>query len=143
MKKLLLLFLVLVSVAFAVWAYDTSSNTITFQGKLIDAAGNAVSGTREMEFYLFDHKTDGEENDALQYWTFKPGGSEPQANISVNDGIYVARLPLETDYIAKLRDKQALWIETVIENETLTPRIEITATMLAIYALHLHKDVLY
>jgi hypothetical protein len=92
----------------------TSSQTFSFQGKLLDNTGVAVNATKIMNFVLYDAPTSGT---IIKAWT---GMSVP-----VNNGVYSAELDLGSTSLATVNDA---WMEVTVAGERLSPRIHLTSS---------------
>jgi hypothetical protein len=117
LKKYWVVFcLLIISFALAV----NSSQTITFQGKLLDNNGAAVNGSRTMTFALYSVDSGGS---AIKTWSSLP--------VTVTNGLYSQELDMGTE---DLTGKDNLYIEVQIGGETLSPRIHITSQYFALKA---------
>ncbi len=84
--------------------------TIGYQGVLLDAFGNPLTGTYEMAFVLYDAPSMGNVVHVI--------GS---MNVDVEEGLFHIGLNVPQSVF----DGQALWLNIVVEGETLVPRQEI------------------
>ena len=117
MKRLWLCVL-LVSTLFAA----TSTQTLSFQGKLLDNTGAAVTATKAMTFTLYPQATSGTAvTNAL--WS---------QSVVVQNGIYSAELDASTVDLSNVSDS---WMEVVVEGQTLSPRIHLTSSAFARHAV--------
>ncbi len=91
-------------------------DAITYQGYLTDQDDLPLTGTFTMQFEIYNAAADG---DLL--WD---GGS---SEISVQDGLFEARLEITTDIF----NGEELWIAQTIDGELLTPRQEILPAPMA------------
>ncbi len=92
---------------------------ISYQGQLLDAAGNPVSGSYTLRFELYAAATGGT---ALWQQTFSA--------VQVQNGLFSVQLTVDPDDL----DGSALWLEIIVNGEHLSPRQELLA---APYALTL------
>jgi len=100
--------------------------TMSFQGLLLDANGDAVNGTRNMTFKIFRF-TDGQEE-----W------SETQSDVSVNNGVYSVQLGSVTPF--SFAFDQEYELEILVEGETLSPRIPLSSSAFALGAYSVFGD---
>ena len=101
-------------------AQATIGDAITYQGYLTDENDAPLNGTFTMRFVVF--------NDLIAGTALWDSGN---ISIDVNDGLFEARLPLNTDIF----NGEALWVSQTINGETLTPRQEILPVPMA-HTLH-------
>jgi len=85
-------------------------NRMSYQGRLTDAGGNPVNGTRNMTFRLFTAESGGS-----AIWT------ETQNNVPVNNGIFNVVLGVNAA-LDEANFHQPLYLEVVVAGQTLTPR---------------------
>jgi len=95
--------------AFAVFAEIPS--TINYQGKLTDAGGVAIDGTRQIKFTIFDAVSGGS---AL--WT------ETHPAVDVAKGLFDVRLGTVTAFPSTLDFSEQYWIAVEVDGEVLSPR---------------------
>lgn len=82
---------------------------INYQGYLVNSSdSSAVTDTLDMMFNFYDAPTGG----SLLWWVIP-------APVEVSNGLFNVGLPIRTDNLFK---GQAVWLETTIEGETLSPR---------------------
>jgi hypothetical protein len=95
---------------------------INYQGKLTDSGGSALNGTFSMTFHLYGASSGGG-----SLW------NETQS-VQVTDGIYSVQLgaanPLDESYFSN----DSIYLEVVVEGETLSPRQRLTSTAFAMKA---------
>jgi hypothetical protein len=100
---------------------------INYQGYLTDADGNQITGDLDMTFKIYDSPTGG-----------APLWSETQTSVRVGKGLFTVILgsvnPIPGDVFPSGGSR---WLETEIEDQTLTPRKEIVSVA---YALKADKD---
>ena len=115
------LFLILYLVIFATFAFAQEPQKMTYQGKLTDASGNAIDGSVELNFKLYDASSGG---DLL--W-------EESQQVEAHDGLVDVILgtvtPLELGF------GQLLWLGISVDGGSeLEPRTELTAAAASFYA---------
>jgi hypothetical protein len=118
MKRTILLLLIS-TFCFGVLAQPT---TITWQGKLLDASGNAITQNNvAMTFTMFDASTGGN-----QLW---PASGTVVKVVNVLNGLYSVQLGTgagdDIAFTAAMFDGKTPWLEVKVGTETL-PRTEIT-----------------
>ncbi len=92
----------------------------TYQGKLTDSSGSPLSGSYNMTFALFDAATNGNQI-----------GSTVTANgVAVSGGLFTAPI----DFGASAFTGSARWLQTAVNGQTISPRVQITNAPSAIYA---------
>jgi hypothetical protein len=101
-----------------------SATTVNYQGRRADSSGNPLSGTITFQFALYDSDTGGN-----RLW-----GPETPPNVPVSAGLFSVRQGSQTtggtpDNLFSGGD---VWLETIIEGETLSPREKLTAVPYAI-----------
>jgi hypothetical protein len=107
--------------------FSAVPDTINFQGILADDNGDPVAdGSYVMHFYLFDAATGGS-----QLWN-SPDGE--QQTVTVTNGVYNVQLGVNQPLDSTVFDDGAVWLEVVVEGETLSPRQHITAAPFALKA---------
>jgi hypothetical protein len=113
MKKILLGILLIGSLFAA-----TSTQSLSFQGKLLDNSGVAVNGVRSMTFTLYPQSAGG--------------ASVPNAmwsqSVNVQNGIYAVELDASAVDLTMVSEA---WMEVTVAGETLTPRIHLTSSAFA------------
>jgi hypothetical protein len=117
--KTITMFLLFLALSFNLLAQPT---TITWQGKLLDAAGNAITQNNvAMTFAMFDASTAGN-----QLW---PASGVVTKTVDVLNGLYSVHLGTGTGddiaFTAAMFNGQTPWLEVKVGTETL-PRTEIT-----------------
>lgn len=95
---------------------ETIADAITYQGYLTDENDAPLNGTFTMRFVIF--------NDAIAGTALWDSGD---MNIDVNNGLFEARLPIDTDIF----NGEELWVSQIINGETLAPRQEILPAPMA------------
>lgn len=122
MSKYLKLFIAIVFLNFAIPAFAEVPRVINYQGRLTDASGDVINGTKAVTFRIYDVKTGG---NAL--WA-------EDHSITAQKGIFSVLLgsvtPLDIAF-----DKQ-YYIEIVVDGVELAPRMAIAASAYAINAAH-------
>lgn len=93
---------------------DPVDATFTYQGKLTDGSGSPITGTRDLQFKLFDAATNG----------VQVGSTITMTGQSLVDGLFTVKLNFGTTSF----NGQKRWLETTVGTETLSPRVEITAS---------------
>ncbi|MEW5802653.1 MAG: tail fiber domain-containing protein [bacterium] len=106
-------------VSVAAWAVP---GLINYQGKLTDPGNSALTGTYQMVFSLYAAQTGG-----TALWT-------EEQSVTVADGIFHVQLGTATSLPVNVFDHDELYLEIVIDSETLTPRQRITSTAFAMKA---------
>jgi hypothetical protein len=114
MKKLFLIIL-LIGMLFAA----TSTQTVSFQGKLLDTTGAAITGPTAMTYTLYPVSSGGTAITNAT-WTIN--------NVSVQNGLYVVELDVANVNLSAVND---VWVEVAVAGETLTPRIHLTSSSFA------------
>ena len=85
-------------------------NEMGYQGRLTDAAGNPINGTKNMTFRLYTAETGG-----TAIW------EETHAGVQVSDGLFNVVLG-ESTPLDEAQFHQPLYLEVVVDGETLSPR---------------------
>lgn len=111
MKKIVLLALLCASL------FATSSQTISFQGKLLDNNGVAVTGTKSIAYELYPASSGGS---TLKTWSAQP--------TVVQNGVYSSELDVSDINLATASN---LYLAVIIEGQPLTPRIHLTSSAFA------------
>lgn len=88
---------------------------VNYQGRLADATGQPVNGTRDMTFKLYADSTGG-----TATW------SETQAGVLVTEGLFNVRLGSVTP-ITAIPDGPGCFLEVTMAGEAITPRIRVTS----------------
>jgi hypothetical protein len=96
----------------------TSTQSLSFQGKLLDNSGVAVNGVRSMTFTLYPQATGG---------TSVPNAMWSQS-VNVQNGIYAVELDASA---VDLTIVSEAWMEVTVAGETLSPRIHLTSSTFA------------
>jgi hypothetical protein len=96
------------------------SDTISFQGRLLDSAGNPVDGTPAMTFRVYTQAEGG-----TSVW-------EDAYNVPVENGLFTVFLEIPP----ALFDGQALWLGVQVEGDAqeMTPRQQLLPAPYALYA---------
>ncbi len=94
---------------------------INYQGRLLDPDGNALNGSYDFGFSIWDADTGGNE-----LW------SETQDAIAVSEGIFNVQLGASNP--VTLTFDQTYWLEIAVSGEILTPRQQFTSVAQAINA---------
>jgi hypothetical protein len=95
-----------------------SSQTLSFQGKLLDNNGATVTATKVMTFTLYPQSTGG---------TAVPNATWTQP-VVVQNGIYAVELDVSAVDLSIVSEA---WMEVTVAGETLTPRIHLTSSAFA------------
>jgi len=87
-------------------------STINYQGQLTDPdTGNPYDGTYDMQFLFYDAATGGSQ----------VGSTITENDVAVTNGLFNVKLDVnQADF-----NGQGLWLEVMVEGETLSPRQEI------------------
>lgn len=117
--SIILVTLIAISITSSAYAVPMSIN---YQGKLTDPNGSVLNGEYQMSFSLFNTDTNG-----TTLWS-------EQQTIMVADGIYNVQLGAVNPLSADIFDNDALFLEVMIESETLSPRQRLTSVAFAIRA---------
>ena len=96
----------------------TSTQTLSFQGKLLDNTGAAVTATKAMTFTLYPQATGG---------TAVPNAIWSQS-VAVQNGIYSVELDASAVDLTGVNDA---WIEVAVAGETLSPRLHMSSSAFA------------
>ena len=112
MKKVLISVVLFFCILYAA----TSTQTLSFQGKLLDNTGAAVTATKAMTFTLYPQATGG---------TAVPNATWSQS-VAVQNGIYSVELDASAVSLSSINDA---WMEVTVAGETLSPRIHLTSSM--------------
>jgi len=96
---------------------ETVGNGISYQGRLTNPAGRALSGTYAMRFIIYNDPAVG-----TALW------DSGNLSVTVEDGLFNVQLGVDhADF-----DGQALWLSIIVDGETLSPRQEILPTPYAL-----------
>ncbi len=112
---------------------SSQPTAITWQGKLLDNSGNAITQNNvAMTFAMFDASTGGN-----QLW---PASGVVTKTVNVVQGLYSVQLGTGTGddpaFTAAMFDGKTPWLEVKVGTETL-PRTEITTVPFALISNHL------
>ena len=122
-----ILFFLLATVVVAAPVLSVVPDTINFQGMLTDDNGDAVAdGSYVMRFYLFDAATGGN-----QLWNNPDGELQ---TVTVTNGVYNVQLGINESLDYTIFNGGTVWLEVVVEGETLSPRQPLTSTAYALKA---------
>jgi hypothetical protein len=95
---------------------------INFQGELTDDTGAPLDGSYQMDFYIYNQATGG-----TALW------NETQT-VAVSDGIYNVKLGAVAALSSTVFEGDSLYLEVIVESETLSPRQQITSVAYAMKA---------
>ena len=126
---ILLLFLLAPNTVAAPWqgpaAAPTSTSVINYQGRLFDASGDPINGQVDLAFSLYDQASGGN-----RQW-----GPETHTRVTVSDGLFSVLLGSRTgNGIPSSALGGNLWLETVVNGETLSPREQLGAVPYAMWS---------
>lgn len=93
-------------------------STITYQGRLTDASGKALTGTFNLTFQVWNDATAG----------IQLGSDIVLTGVSVKDGLFTVKLNVPHDAF----DGQSLWLQIIVNGQTLSPRQVLTAVPYAL-----------
>ena len=118
----------LVAMVFGAALLATSSvaavpGQVDFQGLLLDSAGQPVNGAVNLTFTLFDAVTGG-----------SPQWTESHVAISVVDGVYDVTLGSQLALTPSVLGGGSLFLEVIVDGETLSPRRPLLAVPYAVRA---------
>lgn len=99
------------------------TGAFTYQGTIVEN-GARLSGTADLRFDLYDAPTEG---------TLL--GSQDVPGASVIAGIFTVSLNAADEFGPGIFNGQQRWLEVTVNNSTLSPRHELTATPYALHAL--------
>ena len=116
---------IVVLTSFSAWAVP---GLINYQGKLTDDAGNPLDGDYEMQFLLYNVASGGS-----SLW-------DETQTVVVGEGIYNVKLGEVSSFPPFLFEGDNLYLEMVVETETMTPRQRLTSVAYAMKA-HLAEGV--
>ena len=114
-NKFIIIFLFIMVILPSQVSAATITPLISYQGKLLDSASAPVSSTANMTFRLYDFQTGGS-----SLW------SETK-NVQVTNGIFNTYLG-DTAPLPVTQFNSALWLEIVVDGETLTPRQQLSGS---------------
>jgi hypothetical protein len=102
----------------------TSFTTVNYQGRLADGSGTPVSDTVTLVFALYDAVAEGS-----LIW-----GPESHDNVPVSDGLFNVQLgsQMPGGIPINVLDDGDVWLEVIVEGETLSPREKLAAVPYAI-----------
>jgi len=107
-----------------IWVPDEvgSANTLNYQGKLADGAGNPVAdGQKTLTFAFFAVETGGE-----TAWTSAP------VVVTTKGGLFTTAIPGVPPTVFDSKDT---WLEVTVNGEKLSPRVYVSSVPLAMKAL--------
>ena len=114
-------FLILCFTIFATFAFAQAPQTLTYQGKLTDASGNAIEGSVALKFKLYDASSGGN-----LLW-------EESQQVEAIDGLVNVILGSVTPLA--LSFGQPLWLSISVDaGSELEPRTELTSAVSSFYA---------
>jgi hypothetical protein len=102
-----------------------STTTVNYQGRLADAGGAPINGQVTLQFALY--ATDVDPN---PLW-----GPETHPNVPVSDGLFSVILGSQLGGIPQDILGGDLWLEIIVEGETLSPRERLAAVPYAMQAM--------
>ncbi|MDQ7781089.1 MAG: hypothetical protein RDV41_15440, partial [Planctomycetota bacterium] len=126
-KKGLRVFALLAAFTGLLWTASEDTQTIlSVQGKLTDSSGNALTGSYDFSFTIYDAESGGN----VEF-------TENQSGLPVTNGVYnvlvgdatVGGIPLTV-----FQSNTDLWLAITVESETLAPRSPLTAHAFAFCA---------
>jgi hypothetical protein len=108
---------------------STSTNTISYQGRLADTNGNPLTGVYNMEFRIYSHPTAGEPL-WTEYWT---GGN----SVQISDGLFNVMLgSINASLISAIQGNNELYLGITVGSDTeMTPRIQLGSVPFAMQAM--------
>ena len=109
----------------AVCVFAAVPNSINFQGTLTDSSGSPITGSRDFQFFLYADSVGGS-----SLW------NESHSMVNVTDGLFRILLGINSPFPDTLFTGQALWMETVVQSETLAPRKKIVSVPYSIKSAH-------
>ncbi|HXV37227.1 MAG TPA: IPT/TIG domain-containing protein [Myxococcota bacterium] len=109
--------------AIATPAASAVPGQVNYQGLLLDASGNTITGSVDLSFALFDAPSGGD-----PLWT------ESHPGVEVLDGVYEVSLGASEPLTPELLAISAVYLEIAVEGETLAPRQRLLAVPYAIAA---------
>jgi hypothetical protein len=113
---------------------SSSTDTIAYQGRLADAAGNPLTGTYNMTFKLYDVAMSGS---ALWTETWSGGNA-----VQVSDGLFNVLLGSITSISQSvIEDNATLWLGIKVGTDTeMIPRVQLGAVPYAIDTFAIEQD---
>jgi hypothetical protein len=121
MRRILTIWLLVLGVSLL---QGQTPQLLNYQGKLVDATGNALNGTYSLEFIIYDLPENG-----TNLW------SEVHSNVGVSNGFFNVLLgsvsPFPTDLFSGSGER---YLEIVVGAEILAPRFHLTSVAYAIRA---------
>lgn len=117
----------------AVWTVYSRAgapNLISYQGVLLDTAGQPVNGTASVQLRIWAHAISTSAGDQLY--------AEEHANVTVTDGVFSVEIgagtPLVGSFDATTFAQSDRWLEVLVSGEPLTPRQRFTSVAYALQA---------
>jgi hypothetical protein len=104
---------------------STSTTTIHYQGRLANSEGTPIDGLVTLQFALY-----ATDVDPSPVW-----GPETHPNVPVSEGLFAVRLGAMDDGIPQEILGGDLWLEIIVEGETLSPRERLGSVPYAMQAL--------
>ena len=98
-------------------AQATVPSQINYQGMLTDTSGNLITGTRSIDFAIYDQETMG-----IALWT------ETQPAVEIADGLFHVTLGSENPLSSSIFTGDILWLEISVNSEVLAPRTRLVST---------------
>ena len=123
MRHVLPLLALAVAVAAPAAAHADVPSRLTFTGRLADPSGAPAVGPQNLGFRLHDAPSNG-----VQVWT------ESHPGVDAIDGLVHVALGATTALDASVFDGRNLWLEIVVNNVTLTPRLQVGSVPYAVRA---------
>jgi hypothetical protein len=123
MKKNIYIAVLVLIVMSVVLPLLADTGQVNYQARLLDSYGRRVNGTVDLTFKIYDAATDGN-----LLW------SETHTGVVVQDGVYSVVLGSQTAIPASVFSQNNTYLELGIDNETLSPRQQMTAAAYALVA---------
>ncbi len=123
MRHVLPLLALALAVAAPAAAHADVPSRLTFTGRLADPSGAPAVGPQNLGFRLHDAPSNG-----VQVWT------ESHPGVDAIDGLVHVALGATTALDASVFDGRNLWLEIVVNNVTLTPRLQVGSVPYAVRA---------
>jgi len=92
---------------------------IFYQGNLANQSGNAINGSQDMVFSIWQHETSTDAADKL--W------EEIHTSVPVNNGLFALALGSQTPIAADVFSSSPRYLQITISGETLNPRQQIVS----------------
>ena len=129
MKKVFVLALVLAMAVSAVYAQQETSvpPLINYQGRLTDAEGKGLTGTRKIEFNIYDAATGG-----IKKW-----GPQTFMSVPLVNGMFNVILSIADDGITPVTnafDAKERYIGVTVDGKAIMPRQQVLSTPFAVKA---------